>query len=129
MNDLRGQLTDFLHSYAHYADRFDLDAFIGLFADDAVIDFGTPLTPTEFRAMMTQNQIDTKGLSPRHVLSNLVFTALNESEATGAMYFTYHQTIDGEPKMLMSGTYDFELKTGPEGWRIRSWRVSVDSGN
>ena len=127
MNDQRGHLTNLLHSYAHFADRFDLDAFIGLFSEDAVIDMGSEIDTSQFRAMMEQNSIDTRGLCPRHILSNLMFSELGDSAALGAMYFTYQQTIDSVPTILMSGVYDFELARTAAGWKIQRWQISVDT--
>jgi len=127
MEDLRGHLTDLLHSYAHYADRFDLDAFVGLFAEDVSIEMGgAAMTREDFRAMLVQNEIETAGLKPRHTLSNLMFTQLAEARAQGCLYFTYHQTIDSIPTLLISGTYEFELDKGAEGWRIQRWVVESD---
>ena len=129
LGDLRGRLADLLNGYAHYADRFDLDRYTGLFSDDAHIDMmGQRMSKADLRAMMEQNQKDTLGRSPRHVLSNLMFTDLSASAASGVLYYTYHQQLDGKPTMLMSGTYTFELALNGDQWQISRWLIEVDQG-
>lgn len=130
MADLRGELTDLVHSYAHHADAFEIDAFIGLFAEGTLIELPQEqLTLTAFRAMMEQNQRDTQGLAPRHLLSNLRFTSIDEHLAEGSVYFTYQQMLEGRPTALMSGVYGFTLTNAGGRWRITRWLVQPDEAS
>lgn len=124
----RLEITDLIHRYAHHADAGELDAFVALFADDAVLGIGLPgvRDKASLARAMQQRPAPAADTQTRHVMTNLVFHEQSTEAASGALYFTFISTTAGKPTPLMTGQYTFTV--GREGgrWRIRRWLAIMD---
>lgn len=131
MEDHRGKATNVIYSYAHHVDNLELDAFEHLFTTDAEIHGVSDeiLTPKLLRERIKQNRMGQPNCSPRHLLSNLLFSSLTDVNAEGSVYVTYYETIDGTPSLLSSGVYNFELASSEDNWLISRWAFENDTGS
>lgn len=125
----RQEITDLLHSYAHHADAGEIDAFLGLFAEDAAVDIGIPgVHDKASLSRVMRARPPTRGTArTRHVMSNLVFREQIGDSAAGALYFTLMSSSAGKVATLATGEYTFTVARYAGGWRIREWRVAVDT--
>lgn len=124
----RLEIMDLIHSYGHFADAGDMQAFIGLFAEDAVIDIGIPGVSDKaaLRAAMQNRPAADAGAPSRHVMTNLVFHQQSADQAGGALYFTLMRTQGGRTLPAATGTYSFCVARRDGAWRIQQWRAAVD---
>lgn len=125
----RLEITNLLHSYAHHADSGDITAFLGLFAEDAVVDIGVP--GVRDKATLTLMMRDRPPRDPevqnRHVMSNLVFRGQSAQSASGTLYFTLMSSSAGKVTPLATGRYTFTVGRVDGSWRIREWHAAVDA--
>src|SRR5215470_15771140 len=84
----RLEITNLIHSYGHFADTGQTDAFATLFADDARIDVGIPgvADKASLTKMLKLRPPSAPGTQMRHVMTNLVVHSQTDRTANGAVY-------------------------------------------
>jgi hypothetical protein len=125
----RLEITNLIHSYGHFADSGQTDAFAALFADDARIDVGLPgvADKASLTNMLKLRPASVPGTQMRHVMTNLVVHSQTDRAATGAVYLVVMSTVANKLTPLSTGQYTFSVTRGDGTWRIRDWTVSLDS--
>lgn len=124
----RLEIVDLIHRYAHHADGGELDAFVALFSDDAVLDMALPGVhdKASLALAMKNRPAPAAHTQTRHVMTNLVFHEQSTESASGALYFTFISSTGGKPALLLTGQYSFTVGRESGQWRIRRWRVVMD---
>jgi hypothetical protein len=124
----RMDLTNLVHSYGHFADAGETEAFAALFAADAVIDIGIPgvTDAASLKAMLEQRPAGPRPKT-RHVMTNLFFRSQTATEASGACYLIFTSTTDGRLTPVATGQYTFDVAKRDGAWRLTRWRAELDS--
>jgi len=113
-----------------YADRFDHDALLGLYADDAVVDHiyvGKIEGREAIKSYLARKE--TTSIT-RHITTNIVIDVIDESHAKGKSYWTFYASAPGStPPVLLKGPmavgdYDDEFVRTKDGWRFSYRRSS-----
>jgi SnoaL-like domain len=125
----RLEITNLIHSYGHFADSGQSDAFAALFADDARIDVGVPGVADKgsLTKMLKLRPPTAPGTQMRHVMTNLVVHAQTDRTANGAVYLVVMSTVANTLTPLATGQYAFSVVKVDGAWRIRDWTVTLDS--
>ena len=114
---------------ADHADAGDIEAFLGLFAEDAVVDVGIP--GVRDKASLTRAMRDRPagagGVKNRHVMTNLLFREQTGDSARGALYFTLMSSSAGKVAPVATGQYTFGVVRAGGRWQIQEWRAVVDA--
>jgi hypothetical protein len=119
-------------AYARAVDFRDYDAFVELFADDAVLDLGMRLEgKAAIRQSMKARANDIRTL---HVLSNIFIEVQDSKNARGVSYLTLYRHVGTEsahgvpvPSTLPTavGHYDDVFVMTPNGWRFKTRTLHV----
>ena len=119
--------TQLVHQFADYLDRGEFEAMFALFIEDGVFDrAGQPLQGhEEMRAAFRDRP---KGITTRHVATNLHFRNVQRDRASALVYgMAYHsnQTYEGTavPYAFANGRFldmHDEYVLTKVGWRFRS---------
>lgn len=124
-----GDKLDILELYARYSraeDEGDVEAFLATFAADGSI----ASSRDTFRGRDLLRQFFTgsvyMGAGRRHFTANHVITV----DAGGALARANFMLIrtEGEPKLIVTGTYTDTLKKVDGVWRFSHRRIEVDPG-
>ena len=132
---LRQELRALAEGYAQGVDRRDVETFVALFHDDAVITIHDPSESTEPREL---RGIDRLAKVPEaiqryaktfHLLGQSTYD-IGDGEATGEVYcIAHHLTPDahGGTNYVMYIRYEDTYRTDADGvWKFASRRLRVD---
>jgi hypothetical protein len=124
----RMDITNLIHSYGHFADSGDTDAFAALFAADASIDIGiSGVSDTASLKRLLEQRPAGPQPKTRHVMTNLYFRNQSGAEAAGACYLVFTSTSENRLTPVATGQYHFHVAKQDGAWRIRRWRAELDS--
>jgi hypothetical protein len=133
----RFAIQDVIHLYAHFHDSKQPQRIAGeIFAEDAVIDFGTGEIKGREAIRAFFGQFDGAFMGTSHNISNLIIEGDADAARCQSKCLAWHwlekPDVDGKPSLhpadtLAVGGYQDELKRTPEGWRI-SKRTIVQFG-
>jgi hypothetical protein len=120
-----------VYGYARAADFGDGAAAAALFAEDGVLEMPGGRRFAGRDAIRRRLQEQPAAQVSRHVISNLIVDALDESRARGFCYLTlYRGTRGNEGGPLPSaapfviGHYEDEYARGADGWRFAARRLT-----
>lgn len=124
--DIRDQCEALSIAYARAIDFRDYDAFAELFADDGVLDVGTPLKGRSAIRAALDNRPDE--LKSRHVLTNIFVDVVDADSARGISYLTLYRHVG--PESLLGkpinfdgpaavGHYEDQFVRTPAGFRFK----------
>ena len=132
---LRQELRGLAERYAQGVDRRDVETFVALFHDDAVITIHDPSESTEPREL---RGIDRLAKVPEaikryaktfHLLGQSTYD-IGDGEATGEVYcIAHHLTPDahGGTNYVMYIRYEDTYRPGADGvWKFASRRLRID---
>jgi hypothetical protein len=113
-----------VYGYCQLIDVFDYDAFMQLWAEDAVWETraGTVKGHAEIRKYLDARPRNVVG---RHQCSNVIVDVIDAQRARGRCYFTYYvgapgaggaAAVLGGPSVV--GEYLDEFRLTPNGWRF-----------
>ncbi len=111
------------HEYARAIDFRDYDNFPLLFAEDAVLDVGSPIHGRAAILASVLRRPDE--LRSRHVMTNITIDVLSPDEARGTAYLTLYRHTGSESLKLdpipfdapaAIGHYEDRYQNGPSGW-------------
>jgi len=113
--------------FAKFNDDLDHEALADLFVEDCV--FARPLDPAHpYHGRDKVHAIfrDRKARLTRHVMTNIIITALSETEAKGRSYVTMMSAPDPdkpwprEGEGLFIGAFDDQFVKTDAGWKFKS---------
>ena len=120
-------------AYARAVDFRDYDAFVELFADDALLDLGMQIKGKEAIRESMQKRSDE--IRSRHVLTNISIEVQDSQHARGISYLTLYRHVGTEslrteipiPATLPTavGHYEDAFLLTPEGWRFKTRTLHV----
>lgn len=119
-------------AYARHVDLDEHEAFVELFADDAVLVLGRSFDgKAAIRRSMGRRRAD---LRSRHVLTNVLVDVVDEDHARGITYLTLYRHIGPESSQpgpiaharpAAVGEYLDEFVRTPAGWRFARREISL----
>jgi uncharacterized protein (TIGR02246 family) len=114
---------------ALYADGPDVDAYVDLFAPDAVWDMpGAPRTGhDEIRAGSEERRAAGQigpGSNTRHVVSTVAVTVEGD-RAVADSYWQFFVDTATAPRLQLMGTYHDELVRTAAGWKLARRHISI----
>ena len=119
-------------AYARAIDFRDYDAFADLFADDGVLDVGTPLLGRDaIRAALNKRPDE---LRSRHVLTNIFVDVQDANSARGISYLTLYRHVGpesllGKPVIFDGpaavGHYEDQFVRTSQGFRFKHRRLHM----
>lgn len=119
-------------AYARAIDFRDYDAFVDLFAEDGVLDTGTPLEGRAAIAEALTRRPDE--LRSRHVLTNIFIDVLSGSEARGISYLSLYrhigpESLKGQPVPFDGpaaiGHYEDRFVRTAAGWKFKRRKLQL----
>lgn len=118
-------IEQLLHRYCHNADYSLPEAMRAIFTEDAVFELGAMNVRCEgFEAILAFFQNARGSMPPaQHVINNLVLEGDGDS-AQSSCYIQVITTVDGEPRIMMTGRYIDTLQRTADGWRLARRIVS-----
>ncbi len=130
--DIREACAALSIAYARAVDFRDYDAFVELFAEDGVLDVGTPLQGKDAIRNAISRRPDE--LKSRHVLSNIFIDVQDADSARGISYLTLYRHVGPESLLAQPiefegpaavGHYEDQFVRTPEGFRIKHRRLHM----
>jgi hypothetical protein len=118
----RRAVEDALIAYAFHFDRNEPAEVGGLFADDAVVDYGPDMPTIDGRDALVE--AITAGLrdifeATSHHISNAMVTFDDDDSATLIAYLhAWHRYRDGSPDGYLWGQYHTRLRRTDGGWKF-----------
>jgi len=120
-------------AYARAVDFRDYDAFVELFADDALLDLGMQISGKQaIRESMKKRSDEIRS---RHVLTNISIEVQDSKHARGVSYLTLYRHVGTEslrteipiPTTLPTavGHYEDSFVFTAAGWRIKTRTLHV----
>jgi len=130
-------IQDVMSRYAFTWDSKHAEQHVNLFTENGIsqiIYAGNILSETTSnseRLTRTQNRLSeftSKGISSRHILSNMILKTGSEGEITGKTYFYVVLTTEGEaaPTPKYTGVYKDTFSKTEEGWKISHHEAHLD---
>jgi 3-phenylpropionate/cinnamic acid dioxygenase small subunit len=120
-------------AYARAVDFRDYDAFVELFADDALLDLGMQIKGKQAIRESMQKRSDE--IRSRHVLTNISVEVQDSQHARGISYLTLYRHVGTEslraeipvPTTLPTavGHYEDVFVLTPAGWRFKTRTLHV----
>ena len=124
-------------AYAHHVDFRAYDRFAELFADDGLLDVGTPMHGKAAIARGMSRRSDR--LRSRHVLTNILIAVVDADHATGISYLTLYRHIGDESLQYDKpvsfkhpaavGHYSDTFIRTDQGWRFASRKLEFAFSN
>lgn len=112
------EIADVLHAYCRLVDERRWDDATGVFAPDALVDFGDGNLLRGTEAIVQALTVVRDGLTATmHTLTNITAEATGSSTARSRAYVVSHLVLD-QAVLHLAGTYVDDLMAGPDGWRI-----------
>lgn len=130
--EIREACTELSIAYARAVDFRDYDAFVELFADDGVLDVGTPLKGKAAIGEAISKRPDE--LKSRHVLTNIFIDVQDADTARGISYLTLYRHVGPESLLAQPiefdgpaavGHYEDQFVRTPDGFRIKHRRLHM----
>jgi len=130
--DIQAECEALSIAYARAVDFRDYDAFVELFAEDGVLDVGTPLSGREAIRAAIHRRPDE--LRSRHVLTNIFIDVQDENTARGISYLTLYRHVGKESLLAQPvdlngpaavGHYEDRFVRTPEGFRFKQRRLHL----
>ena len=118
----REAIRALLAGYSHFYDDGRLDDFVGLFAEDGVLQLGPGGGLAEGRAAIRaalEGPIQSRN-GIRHFTTDELIDFTGEDRAVGTCRFAVRMTGRN-----FDGTYHDEYVSGPDGWRIARRTISI----
>ncbi|MEO1678632.1 MAG: nuclear transport factor 2 family protein [Pseudomonadota bacterium] len=118
----RQDISDLIFAYCDHFDRGEAEDVIGLFAEDAVIDYGpdvpTMTGPAEFGPMIRRG-LDEFFAATSHHVSNVTVRFVGPDDATSMCYlYAWHRYREDRPESELWGRYEHRFRRTTSGWRI-----------
>lgn len=118
----KDRIADVIHAYCYHFDRGEADEVIGLFTQDAVIDYGPDVPvmtgPLEFGPMIRRGLVEFFEATSHHI-SNLTIEFETGEEATSVCYlYAWHRYKGGGAESELWGQYHHAFRKTDAGWRI-----------
>lgn len=113
-----------VYAYCQFIDAYDYDAFVQLWAEDAVWETraGVCKGQAEIRKYLDSRA---QGMTGRHHCTNVLVDVVDANNARGRSYFTYYVGAPGTASSPMIGSgpavmgeYVDRFKLTPKGWRF-----------
>jgi len=132
----RAAIANLIYAYSFAYDNGEADAWLGLFAPDAVFVAGVPgekpvsFQGEEFRAFWTKrmNAFRTSGNLRRHLMSNILFLDQTGDTAHVSVVGLLTNAKDHRAFTAVSSlNYEGWLAKGPDGWKIQRWHDFPDA--
>lgn len=134
----RAKVMDLIAGYAYFYDEGELDEFIDLFWDDAVLDispdpgfFPLPLTgraaiDVAYRGRYSEVSVEARR---RHIQSNTLFLSTSPTEIRAATFLVAMSVPHGEGGVQLLGTGVYrDLFTCRDGiWRFQERNLIMDT--
>jgi 3-phenylpropionate/cinnamic acid dioxygenase small subunit len=136
-NDDRAEIRDLLSKYAHAWDSKNVEKFISLFTEEAIVQIylagvlkGEAVTVEQRtqHALMRTRKFRAEGIQTRHYLTNTLLTLQPDNAIRGKTYFYVTWQYEGEmsPIPKHTGVYmDTFVKTD-SGWKFLKHETRVD---
>jgi hypothetical protein len=120
-------------AYARAVDFRDYDAFVELFADDALLDLGMQIKGKEAIRESMQKRSDE--IRSRHILTNISIEVQDSQHARGVSYLTLYRHVGTESLRseipvastlpTAVGHYEDAFVLTEEGWRFKTRTLHV----
>lgn len=130
-------ILDVLDRYGQLYDGGDFNALADLFTADARFELrgqvgsvpGVMTGAQEIVGVMRARRQELVAVQSRHIITNIVITALREKMATTRCYLVNTRTTaGGASQVVATGTYDDQLQRHLDGtWRIAHRVLTLDS--
>ncbi len=125
----RQEITDLIHDYCTYVDRYEPEKVAALFTEDCVTNYGE-----SFGGEVLGNKLVAKGcaytlagwIATSHHVSNIRLEFEDDDRARSSTYlYAWHKHDDDRPDLEIWARYlDIFVRT-PAGWRFQERRVQV----
>ncbi|MGD1888817.1 MAG: nuclear transport factor 2 family protein [Cohaesibacteraceae bacterium] len=118
----KAAITDVIHAYCFHFDRAEPEGVLGLFTEDAVVDYG-PDVPTmtgldEIRPMVERG-LSSFFAATSHHISNVTISLERADAASSICYlYAWHRYQDGRPNSELWGQYHHDFQRTSDGWKI-----------
>ena len=118
-------IAQLLHRYCHNADYNPPEAMRAIFTADAVFGIGAMNVRCEGLEAILAFFTNTRGAMPpsQHVINNLVIEGDGDA-AQSCSYLQLVSTIEGAPRITMTGRYMDTLRRTADGWRLAQRMVT-----
>ncbi len=129
--DDRQAILDLIAQYGYMYDSNDVEGYIALFHDDAVMHVYVPgqTTPvfthrshSERRAFMLERRgtLAQQGIQPRHYQTNPVLTEVGEGLVRGQtmLLLTHLRPGEATPRVMSTGICQYEFRRSADGWKF-----------
>ncbi len=118
----REAITGLIHAYCFHFDRNEPDAIAGLFAADAVVDYGPEFPDLvgvpAIRAAVASGLAATFAATSHHV-SNIVIRFDSDIAASSVCYlYAWHRYRSGAPDGELWAQYHHSFTRSTDGWKI-----------
>lgn len=125
----RRAIEEVFLGYCEHVDLYEIDALVGLFTEDATLDFGHGRLfegREQFRAVLRDRMALYENTS--HHVSNIRVRLTGPDTATASVYvYAWHRRPgsrpDGSDDMHVWGRYYDDLVRTADGWRISYHRI------
>jgi len=132
----RAAIANLIYAYSFAYDNGEADAWLALFAPDAMFVAGMPgekpvsFQGAEFRAFWTKrmNAFRASGNVRRHLMSNILFLDQTGDTAHVSVVGLLTNAKDHRAFTAVSSlNYEGWLAKGPDGWKIQRWHDFPDA--
>jgi len=127
----RLEIQELMARYSFGINFGDIEGFVGCFTDDAIFEtpLGTQKGAEALRKYVSSRSEERRARPVRHFVTNLIFTELQEDQATTKSYFFMTRVLKDSDtiQFLTTGTYTDKLRKTGGKWRISHRKIELDT--
>ena len=125
----RQEITDLIHDYCIYVDRYEPEKVGALFTEDCITDYGESFggeVVGRRRVERGSGYTLAAWQATSHHVSNIRLWFEDDDNARGTTYlYAWHRVDDESPTFQIWARYNDRFVRTPEGWRFSERRLAV----